>query len=562
MKHITKLIFLLICFFNKAKSNHQLFDLIKKEEEDKNKHETTNIAKPLETNIGNSIFEIQSNTNEKKNAEKEDISFTQKVEEMSNKTNEEDKLINTSIFSNNDNQKEKETPSILSKYSSAIISEEKNEINNNNNKSLFNNEKTDNNSNIINKNKPEINNLFKYEAELLKPQVELNGNIIPKKDKLIVINDDKLNAKEDKENEEVIKAVIINQENENNSKEKELNKIDDENSKSKNKSKTKRQNKNKNNKNKNNENKRQTKKISKGDKQDNKGENEKKPNEINEKEEEVKGEGKSENDSKTNSNINKLSQGKIPTKSNKQKLLKQTLNEDVVEIQKLKTKVLNLMKMNKNLLIELDKGTKIKKLENEASEDLIQLIQKSENPINFIQKKILKTSNIIQQKLNQKDIELKNQQKILTKNLDFLIEKIQKAKNSLVKMSNDSSLVNRETKKNYETDNLNVKENIQNDGITFVNKVHTEGIDIGNLKFDIEKVLFNNPDSEIIVGSNILSLRELVVNMELMERLNLRCGENIEKCVIYNQEKYEEELANDNRIIEEIKYLRKDSQIN
>ena len=218
------------------------------------------------------------------------------------------------------------------------------------------------------------------------------------------------------------------------------------------------------------------------------------------------------------------------------------------------------MKMNKILLAEMEKRNKMKNLEKEASDDLVQLIQKSENPINFMQKKILKTKDIVQEKINQKDEELQNHNKILTKNLDILVGKIKIAEKSLKEISTDSSFVNGEIKRNYETDQLNVKENIQNDGITYVNNVHTEELDMGNFKIDMEKVLFNNPDSEIIVGSNILSLRELVENMELMEKLNTRCGVNMEKCIIYNEKNFEKEMANENRIIDSVKYLRKETQ--
>ena len=73
-------------------------------------------------------------------------------------------------------------------------------------------------------------------------------------------------------------------------------------------------------------------------------------------------------------------------------------------------------------------------------------------------------------------------------------------------------------------------------------------------------LILSFPDSEIIVGSNILSLRELVENMELMEKLNTRCGVNMEKCIIYNEKNFEKEMANENRIIDSVKYLRKETQ--
>merc|ERR1711957_490651 len=239
------------------------------------------------------------------------------------------------------------------------------------------------------------------------------------------------------------------------------------------------------------------------------------------------------------SNKNKSNKNKKPTKETKteekktpvvtkktetkQNILKEAIVEDKDEIEKLKAKVQNLLKMNKYLLNEVEERKNIKNLKKEASDDLVNLIQKSDSPINFMQKKVLKVQEIVQDKIAQKDSNLQNAHKILEKNLDLLVE------------------------------------NIQNDGITYVNTVRTEELDLGNLKLDVQKVLFNNPDSEIIVGSNILSLREMVDNMDLMEKLNTRCGVNMEKCIIYNEKVFEKEMANENRIIDGVKVLRKET---
>ena len=239
--------------------------------------------------------------------------------------------------------------------------------------------------------------------------------------------------------------------------------------------------------------------------------------------------------------------------------MKETLVEDKDEIEKLQEKVMKLMSLNKYLLSEMEKRKKMKNLEKEASADLVQLIQKSDNPINSMQKKVLKVQEIVKDKIQQKDSELQNQQKILQKNLDLLVGKIQKVEKALKELSQDSALMNGETKKNYETDQLQVEENIQNDGITYVNNVVTEELDLGNLKLDVEKVLFNNPDSEIIVGSNILSLGEMVKNMDLMDKLNSRCGATMDKCIIYNEKVFEKQMANENRIIDGVKFLRKET---
>lgn len=409
--------------------------------------------------------------------------------------------------------------------------------------------------------KPEINNLSRSESETLKPQVELNDSITPN------TSSNKVSADvEDPKDADVLdKAVKADEKEDKVEDDKEdrkdvenLNKAIKEDVKEDKEEKIVENEKDKKKNKKNNKKEKKEKKPSKKEKKNSKKNSKaKKPTKDN-KEKENKQAIKE--DKEINAAEKKLNKKETKSPKDMNALLKETLHEDVDEIEKLKAKVSNLLKMNKYLLGEMEKGKKIKNMKREASDGLVELIQKSESPINFMQKKIIKTQDIVQEKIREKETELNNEHQLLLKNLDNLVEKVQRADKSLKILQQDPSISSGEIKKQYETDKLNVKENIQNDGITYVNNVHTEELDLGNLKIDFEKLMFNNPDSEIVVGSNILSLKELSENLDLMDKLNARCGVNMEKCVIYNENIFEKEIANENKIIDGVKYLRKETQ--
>lgn len=233
------------------------------------------------------------------------------------------------------------------------------------------------------------------------------------------------------------------------------------------------------------------------------------------------------------------------------------LSESKSEIEKLKNKVLNLISINKQLMKELDKKKKIKQKSLELSDDLINLIETHQTPIVQFEEKLKSTQEKSALKLEQKEKELNTAYSDVRKNLDKLVEKVDNTKNLLDEFNKDESLITGELKKNYSTDSLTVLNNVQVEGQTNANIINTESVDIGNIKIDLEKISIANPQTEIIVGSEILNVKELIENLEIMEKLNKRCGENLENCVQYNEEYFEEDMQKQNQIIEELKMLRK-----
>ncbi len=234
-----------------------------------------------------------------------------------------------------------------------------------------------------------------------------------------------------------------------------------------------------------------------------------------------------------------------------------TLQDSKSEIDKLKSKVVNLVTINKNLMKELDKKRKIKKKSLELSDDLINLIETHQSPIVEFEQNLKKTQTKSAEKLQRKESELKQTYGEVRKNLDVLVGKIDKTKTALKDVKSDENIMSGEIKKNFSTDSLSVLNNAQVEGSTTANIVNTESVDVGNIKFDLEKIMIVNPQTEIIVGSEILSVKELVENLDVLEKLKTRCGENLQDCVQYNEEHFESDIRRQNKIIDELKVLRK-----
>jgi len=206
---------------------------------------------------------------------------------------------------------------------------------------------------------------------------------------------------------------------------------------------------------------------------------------------------------------------------------------------------------------ELEKKRKIKKKTLEVSNNLINLIETHQIPIIEYQQNFKNTQIEAAEDSKKKETELHQAYREVRKNLDVLVEKIDYTKNVLKEVRSDENLMSGDLKKNYITDSLGVLNNVQVEGLTSVHNLNAESVDVGHIKFDLEKIMITNPQTEIIVGSEILSLRELVQNFEVLEKLKERCRENFQNCVQYNEELFENDMRKQNQIIEELKVLRK-----
>jgi len=529
MKHITLiavLFSLLLCNLKASKSK-QLFEVVNNEFNSKNNNNNKNNESNNELNSLFSSGEDNSKSNE--------ISFTQKNEQRDEKKslfedsgNDQpkgkslfedgnDKPEKNSLFDDNKDSQESEMNKVMKKNIRSMNNsqdekslfgddDENNKPQVPGSKSLFGDD--NDNISINNKQKEQGKSLFDLGEELVKPQVKLNDNIKAK-----------VNLKAKKTSKAFENDKITNIENKTNPSILQLT------------GKARKMN--------NNENQNLNKRVNKKD---------------NNKIKNIK------------HNTQKYSEKKSSIKSE----IKQSIPEKIVdntmleesksEIQKLKSKVYDLISLNKELMTEIEKKQKIKKKSLDLSDDLINLIQTSEAPLKEYKINLTKTQVKSEEKLARKEKQLKEIYTDMRRNLDNLVGNVDSTKKSLNEIKNDESLINGELKKNYITDSLAVLGNVEVEGRANAQAIKAENVDIGNIKIDLEKIAISNPQTEIIVGSEILSLKELVENLEILEKLNDRCGENMKDCLLYNDQLFENDMKRQNQIIMELKRLRKQTK--
>jgi len=85
-------------------------------------------------------------------------------------------------------------------------------------------------------------------------------------------------------------------------------------------------------------------------------------------------------------------------------------------------------------------------------------------------------------------------------------------------------------KKRLVLDNLTVKNKLDVNGVAFINKVNTDNLSLGSIKINSNKLIFNNEGSKIMVGNDVITVKDFFNIVKTMKDLQSKCGENLEKC--------------------------------
>ena len=79
-------------------------------------------------------------------------------------------------------------------------------------------------------------------------------------------------------------------------------------------------------------------------------------------------------------------------------------------------------------------------------------------------------------------------------------------------------------------DDLTIKNKLEVNGVAFINKINTESINLGSIKIDSNKIMFNNESSKLMVGDNVITVKDFYNIVKTLKLIKSKCGENLENC--------------------------------
>lgn len=231
------------------------------------------------------------------------------------------------------------------------------------------------------------------------------------------------------------------------------------------------------------------------------------------------------------------------------------------EIKELKSKVTMLMEINSKLSKKVKKNQKLKKQHKRISSDIVSFIQKNEGVVNNKKNEISKTKSQVEIKLSEKEKELKALYDKATSNFSQLQTRLEQLKSKLNSIKQTEANKEEDMKGKMELKNFEVKKRLDVDGSGMVNQnIVTKGIVLDSLKMDSDNVTFYNDNTKFIIGTEIINMKDIFKNYLLLEKLNKKCGIDMNQCKILSKEDLMASGKKQEKVLENLQMLNEEAE--
>jgi hypothetical protein len=231
------------------------------------------------------------------------------------------------------------------------------------------------------------------------------------------------------------------------------------------------------------------------------------------------------------------------------------------EIQKLKKDMSNLLEVNSKLKRRYDLTEKLQKKDDEFTSNIVSFIQKNEMKVKNLKNEIKHSKNEISSKLTEKEEELSRMYSSANESFKSLQKQLKEVEERITEIKSEEKTKFKEMKNKLDLDHLTVEKKLDVDGNAFVeNTVSTNQVDLGNIKISSSDLVFYNENTKFIIGNEVISLRELVENMNVLSELENKCGEDLTKCKIVSKEEVARQQKKQEKILKDLKSLRAETE--
>jgi hypothetical protein len=236
----------------------------------------------------------------------------------------------------------------------------------------------------------------------------------------------------------------------------------------------------------------------------------------------------------------------------------QQKNNDLAnEIKQLRYKTAILMELNSKLSKKVNKKRRLNRKNKRVSRNIVSFIQKHDGAVTKIKTKIENKQNSIKTELSNKEAQFNSLYQEANSNfsslqaklgdLSKLFEGVMNKENSQLNSLNEKLNLNEMKIK----DKLDVGHNVIVDG-----KVISKNIDLASFRGDGDSLIFENEKTKLIIGNKIIHSRDLLKNLQLIQKFNNKCGDDLKQCKILTREDLIKRAMNHGKILEDLKGLR------
>lgn len=190
------------------------------------------------------------------------------------------------------------------------------------------------------------------------------------------------------------------------------------------------------------------------------------------------------------------------------------------------------------------------KVQNDT--DMLNFMQVKETKLKSLEENMHKNRYMVQKNLDNKQIEVdnlivksENSIKTLQDKISSITENIDNLKQSMKTVSEKIATKHSRSNK-LKSQNLHSK------------NMDVGSASVGSLSLSGEEFKIN-PNTNIYIGENKISSDELMKNLKFMSLMKEKCGENLDKCKIQNEQEYQTVLSDEKEILRKLRHLKRDT---
>jgi len=223
----------------------------------------------------------------------------------------------------------------------------------------------------------------------------------------------------------------------------------------------------------------------------------------------------------------------------------------------LKSKIHILISKNKKLEEQVEYFDNLRSEKKQIINKMHHFAGKYEKEIKDISKSISNKNGIIQSTISEKSKRIEELYHSLLNSYKNLDSDIGAIKSKLVDLKATESKKFSEIQDKFSLNELSVNDKLDVNGVAYINKINTNLVDLGSIQISNNNLKFSNFNSKIMIGNEVITLKELVNIVFSFKNLQQKCGENLEKCRPVDEKYFEEQRNKEEEILINLKNLRK-----
>jgi hypothetical protein len=256
-------------------------------------------------------------------------------------------------------------------------------------------------------------------------------------------------------------------------------------------------------------------------------------------------------------NISNIKNSNISNRKNFEIIQAQQNNNIANVIKQLRYKTAALIELNSKLSSKLNKKIRLNKMNKKVSRNIVSFIQKNDERVTKIKTKIENKQNLIKSNLSNKEIQFNTTYQEANQKFSILQGKLLDLSKLFEEIMNKDHIHLSSIKDSLKLNNMRIKDKLDVDQNVFVDgKVISKNIDLASFRGDGKSLIFENPNTKLIIGNKIIHSKDLIKNLELIQKFNNKCGDNLKLCKILSREDLVKRAMNHGKVLEDLKGLR------